>query len=66
MKHEEQYQNRHSHVEEFWAPYEIEIASYDDLVKAIDKIFTKWKTKTFAWRGQSDSSWPLYLSLIHI
>ena len=51
--------------EDFWSPYEIEITSFDDLYQVIEDVFKKWssKNKLFAWRGQVDSSWPLYSSL---
>jgi len=51
--------------EDFWAPNEEVISSYDDLVKVVEDVFRKWQSrnKMFAWRGQVDSKWPLYSSL---
>lgn len=49
--------------EEFWKHYEKEVGSYKELLEVMDHIFSKWGTKTIAWRGQSDASWPLYSSL---
>lgn len=52
--------------QEFWSPNEETVASYKELVDVIEDVFSKWqreKNKVFAWRGQVDSSWPLYSSL---
>jgi len=52
-------------VEEFWKSYEVTINSYADLVSQIEEVFSRWgkKNKIFAWRGQTDASWPLHSSL---
>lgn len=50
----------------FWKPFEIEIARFDDLVKVFDQLKTSAvRSRTFAWRGLSDASWPLHSSLYH-
>lgn len=51
--------------EDFWKPNESVVETYDELFEIIHKVFQKWSTKKrmFAWRGQIDSSWPLYSSL---
>ena len=51
--------------DEFWQPSEERISSFSDLKDIIDRVFLKWSSrgKTFAWRGQSDATWPLYSSL---
>ncbi|TYO99742.1 FRG domain-containing protein [Geothermobacter ehrlichii] len=51
--------------EDFWAPYEKEITSFDDLYNVIEAVFKKWssKNKLFAWRGNVDARWPLHSSL---
>ena len=52
-------------VDEFWAPFEKEIDSFDSLVKVINDISAKVEKKEiqFAWRGQIDSGWALHSSL---
>lgn len=52
-------------MEQFWAYHEEVINSYSQLVDTFDRIHSKWndRNKIFAWRGQSDSSWPLHSSL---
>jgi hypothetical protein len=52
-------------VEEFWAPWEAEASSFDEVSDLIYGLFDKWskKGRVFAWRGQTDASWPLHSSL---
>lgn len=51
--------------EDFWSPLEEEIKNFRDLEKYLTAIHKKWSSRdrTFAWRGQVDSSWPLHSSL---
>lgn len=50
---------------DFWRPFEEQIASFDDVVKVIDKLMqTNASSRTqFAWRGQVNADWPLHSSL---
>jgi FRG domain len=50
---------------DFWNPFEKEIASFNELVDTIDKVMEKAVKKNiqFAWRGQVDASWALHSSL---
>ncbi len=52
-------------VERFWAPWESEIGSFDEIDKLIAQLSRKWSTadRQFAWRGIVDASWPLHSSL---
>lgn len=52
-------------VEDFWAPWETKVASFDDVLKIIHDVFDKWSAggSLFAWRGQVDAAWPLHSSL---
>lgn len=52
-------------IEDFWKPFEVEIADFDGLLKVINQIMEKAVEKNikFAWRGQVDASWSLHSSL---
>ena len=50
---------------DFWKPFEVEIASFEDLQKILGQVMEKAvaNNRTFAWRGQSNASWGLHASL---
>lgn len=50
-------------VEEFWGPWEAEAETFDDVSAHIYDVSEKWPGRLFAWRGQTDASWPLHSSL---
>jgi hypothetical protein len=52
-------------VEEFWKPFEVEIANFEGLLKIINQVMEKAVAKNikFAWRGQIDARWSLHSSL---
>jgi hypothetical protein len=50
---------------DFWKPFEMEIASFEDLQEILGQVMEKAvaNNRTFAWRGQSNASWGLHASL---
>jgi hypothetical protein len=52
-------------AEDFWKPFEVEIADFNGLLSVINQVMEKAVTKNikFAWRGQVDASWALHSSL---
>ena len=52
-------------VEDFWAPWEAEASSFDQVSDLIYGVFEKWskRGRLFAWRGQTNAAWPLHSSL---
>lgn len=50
---------------DFWKPFEVEIASFEDLQMILGQVMEKAvaNNRTFAWRGQSNASWGLHASL---
>lgn len=49
----------------FWQPFEVEIASFDDLVTTINSVMKKAtaNNRRFAWRGLVNHTWALHSSL---
>lgn len=47
---------------DFWAPWEEEAKSFDDILKTIHDEFDDWSKsgRVFAWRGQVDADWALH------
>jgi len=52
-------------VNEFWAPWEACVDSFEGVQAQVYGVFEKWSQRgsTFAWRGQVDAAWPLHSSL---
>ena len=52
-------------VADFWEPFEVQIGSFDELVKALNEVMEKATVKNiqFAWRGLVDYRWALHSSL---
>lgn len=49
--------------EEYFAPNEVEIDSFDDFHEAIQRLITKNPELQLLWRGQRNSTWGLHSSL---
>ena len=53
--------------EQFWRPWETKVSSLLEFHGNVEKVHTKWNSgksaRHFAWRGVSDSSFPLHSSL---
>jgi hypothetical protein len=47
----------------FWSPWEERISTLANFEAILGDLLTRWPGRQFAWRGMSDSSWPLHSSL---
>lgn len=52
-------------VEEFFAPWERDVESFDEINELLTRLFERWvgQGRMFAWRGVVHAAWPLHSSL---